>query len=752
MEPVSRQSFIRRLDILCYFLVWIGALALLPVPQGAPPLVLAFCLVIAPSFFLNLPAGRSAVYRTVWRLITVAFIVGSLVDWHLNGRPLRQTLVAQMCFFQTYKAYNNKNYSDYLQMVLFATLMIVFCGLVSDSVFFVAILVPFVAILVAFLQKLTLCKQYLVASDGTSLFCRRKQKIAHDRRRFAPDRPRPEHLATPRISWALQTLSILAIGLVLFYILPRQRAFSPSYFPSSERGSGQDPVFSGLAAGVNLAHFRNIRKDPRPVLKVTFPAKVPPPDAVYMRSGALERLADFEWYALSRQPGIAEPDSDGIFWFEPVAPSDRPKLIPHVVEFLDRPRQMPIALPGLVALKPLKTRLPDFRLGVVGRLTSLWSYLAFSWGVEKGLRTPAALEPKPVWEESLALPDELKTLKIHILASKITHGCTDNLTRAEAIEHYLRRRYGYSLNLEPLNGPAGGPNPIERFLFDYRRGSCEIFASAMVVLCRDLGIPSRLAIGYHGGIRGESPNEFIFRNQDAHTWVEVWSARKGWVTFDPTPPPPLEVYTGRFSFKKMLEWFNLAKTRWNQMIVWYDNESKARWMTYLWEPLERWALETRIDNLAEPDLLRRIRDNIARPGFAGLLTALLFFNTLALVLYIKARRFWRHRRARGARRARALDPWTKFYRSAVAAMKGKIAKRDPSQTPGEFLLSLARARSVDRATARRIADLYYVGRFGGAPWDREVAYEARRLLALLRGERSDNQNFSAQRGRAETER
>jgi len=734
MAEAAPQPFpgSRRLDSLGYALVWTGAMALLLVPEAPPQLTLAFCLVIAPSLFLGRATVGSAGYRTAWRLITLAFLLLSLADWYWNQRPFHQTFAAQLCFLQAYKAYNYKSHSDYLAMAFFAALMVVFAGVVSESVFFLAAVVPFVAILVAFLLTLNLCRQYLV----------RQPRVAS---RFGAGGPLPfgfqvEHraldarsLTLSKASAALLTAVILVVGTAFFYVIPREHISLPSHFSNTNVVSGRDPVTSGLSSGVSLRHLTAIKNDPRPAVRVVFPAKIPSPGTVYLRSGALERLANLEWRAVQPRPRMTKPDQDGRYWFQQIDPSDQPLLIEQKVEFLNAPGEVPLALPGLVAVDEIELQPSESQIALVGQLTGLRRYRAFSWGSPAAHKSPIGDENDLVLNESLKLPPELANSRIYGLASEIAYGRSGPLECAKAVEQYLRGHYAYTLHIESLNGPIQGPGPIEQFLFDDRQGNCEVFASAMAVLCRNLQIPARLAIGYHGGIPGDSPKEIVFRNQDAHAWVEVWSPEFGWTTFDPTPPPPLEVYSGRFSFKKLVEWFNAATARWNRLVVWYDRETKERWMTYLWQPVDRWVGEGfYLDQTVAERLLPRMRQNITRPQVLALLAALIAFNALAAALYLAVRRRWPKAWRRGDSTAiRRADPWLKFYRSVVAALQGRLGKREPFQTPGEFLEALALSRSLDPLAVQPIVDLYHRGRFGNAAWNDRVAREADSLLRRL---------------------
>ena len=70
---------------------------------------------------------------------------------------------------------------------------------------------------------------------------------------------------------------------------------------------------------------------------------------------------------------------------------------------------------------------------------------------------------------------------------------------------------------------------------DVRRGFCQQFASAMVMMLRTQKIPARLAMGYLPGSKRASDGAWQIDRGAAHAWVEVYFVGEGWVRFDPTP-------------------------------------------------------------------------------------------------------------------------------------------------------------------------------------------------------------------------
>ena len=97
------------------------------------------------------------------------------------------------------------------------------------------------------------------------------------------------------------------------------------------------------------------------------------------------------------------------------------------------------------------------------------------------------------------------------------------------LEYFHTEEFFYTL--EP---PALGRDPIDKFMFDTRRGFCEHYASAFSAMMRAAGIPSRVVLGYQGGELNPMGDYMIVRQSDAHAWSEVWFEGRGWVRVDPT--------------------------------------------------------------------------------------------------------------------------------------------------------------------------------------------------------------------------
>jgi hypothetical protein len=137
------------------------------------------------------------------------------------------------------------------------------------------------------------------------------------------------------------------------------------------------------------------------------------------------------------------------------------------------------------------------------------------------------------------------------------------------VEAFLRRNYQYTLSLtwDP------GDQPLSAFLFEARSGHCEYFASAMAVLLRAAGVPTRLVNGFLMGEYNPVGDVYIVRQSDAHSWVEVYLPGAGWTEFDPTPAGTNEPDAGLVA--QLANYADAMRFFWNNYILAYDSDSQA---------------------------------------------------------------------------------------------------------------------------------------------------------------------------------
>ena len=138
--------------------------------------------------------------------------------------------------------------------------------------------------------------------------------------------------------------------------------------------------------------------------------------------------------------------------------------------------------------------------------------------------------PEWVTEKYLQLPTDFSP-RIQALALDLATDLSNPYDQAAAITNYLRSNIEYA----PLvSFPEGTEDPLEYFLFESKKGFCNYYASAEVLMLRSIGIPARLAVGFAQGEPNLQNTFYTVREKDAHAWPEVYFPDFGWIEFEPT--------------------------------------------------------------------------------------------------------------------------------------------------------------------------------------------------------------------------
>ncbi len=147
----------------------------------------------------------------------------------------------------------------------------------------------------------------------------------------------------------------------------------------------------------------------------------------------------------------------------------------------------------------------------------------------------AANTSYPDWvrQRYLQLPAELPQ-RVADEAKRVAAGATTPYDQAKAIETYLR---GFPADLDVASPPAKR-DTVDFFLFTLKRGYFDYQSTAMAVMLRTLGIPSRVAVGYYLDPTAAQDTTYTVRRSDTYSWVEVFFPQYGWVNFNPTQDRP----------------------------------------------------------------------------------------------------------------------------------------------------------------------------------------------------------------------
>lgn len=185
-------------------------------------------------------------------------------------------------------------------------------------------------------------------------------------------------------------------------------------------------------------------------------------------------------------------------------------------------------LPGTSS--QLRRTIPDNSLLLAGKAENYTVISAATRVSGNELAAAPTIYPDEIRQAYLQLPQALPE-RIRILSDRLTSDAADPFHKALFIQNYLRLNYTYQLDVSPA--PAGR-DVVDYFLFDQPEGFCSHYASAMVILLRIQGIPSRVATGYSTGTWDISRSAYRVLVSAAHAWVEVYFPGYGWVEFEPT--------------------------------------------------------------------------------------------------------------------------------------------------------------------------------------------------------------------------
>ena len=324
----------------------------------------------------------------------------------------------------------------------------------------------------------------------------------------------------------------------------------------------------------------------------------------------------------------------------------------------------------------------------------------------------------------LQLPEHSDIATVRRLASDWTDKGDTPAEKARKIEHMLKSRYDYSLDVSF----SSMPNHLSMFLTSVKAGHCEYFATSMVLMLRAVGVPARIVNGYATDewVPGGT-GYFLVRQEHAHSWVEAYIPNQGWVTFDPTPVSGIG--TNRVPstlYRRVTRWIDSLKFAWYENVIDYDMQDQAFLYRALFKGMN-----------AIPDFSRILSRGFSTRGGkvppVFIVSILIVAGVLAVLLVREIRRFRSPGRKEAALRAAAdkrnslvIEP----YRRLLTEAERRVS-RPEAQTPLEYAQRVVVARA-EMKDFLELTEIYYTSRFDGHRWGPTETERANALLRQLK--------------------
>ncbi len=734
-RPAALTGFALLHKRVAYLLAALGLAGLGLGSEVDRPTMILLGLAYAATWFVEGPI----LLRPRWeRGMTLALVVGLTVQLArgLSGEPWLPLGLGFTGLLQVSRLASRRSAREHVQIALLAFIHLAAATVLTTELAYGALFLGFVIVLPWMLALTQLRAEIEAEHHARSLEARALEA------RLEEGEPRTlpptlgggvEHAELARVlgsrrlvgarflaGTTLLSLPLFACTALLFVLFPRVGLGMLAF------GRGEGAAIAGFGDAVELGQVGRIRDDATVILRVIPGGLGPHPPrelGLYLRGSAFDHYDGRRWSRASApaiEPIAVERDEyilseairrgqDRPYRIE-LAPLEEPVIFlpdhtvaleipPHIEAGLERPRR--IELRAGVDVRALD---PD---------GAARSYTAWTRPRARSVfDTPpdaASLEVPPGHE------------RLARLARAWTEGARSDRERAErVVDHLGRPPFRYSLVMHD----PGAAAPLEHFLFETREGHCEYFASAMAILLRTLGVPTRNVTGFLGGTWNEYGRYYAVRSGDAHSWVEVYLEGEGWVRFDPTPASARALGLGASLSLRARDALDALVAWWERDVVSFDLRTQRGLARDVFSLLRTPHASSRPLEEAERSGARGARSGVGRSLFALALAAL-----LALALAALVRRLARLRSApAGSSEARRL---VALYRRLERVLAGRGRPRPPARTPSEHAALLEAEGFEGADVVLRVTRRYNEARFGPLPMSEAELDELERAVRAL---------------------
>ncbi len=650
--------------------------------------------LILASFYFVLTEHPVRLSPYFWRSASVLFSLVFLFDLRLSG-ALLAACMHFLVYLMAYRLFHLERSKDYLQLYLICFLQLL-AAAGAGSGFGYALSFVFSSALLIW----GLVIQHLKREEES---------------RPTPMPARPFRSVVPyplMMSIHLLSIGALVPRLLIFVFLPRIGV-------GLLQGKQTTPQkISGFSEKVDLGSMGPVKRDLSLVMRV-LPSDEGKEAPLYLRGMSFDVYDGKAWKNTLLRRGTLPRRFDRSFEIRPVrSPS---KVFQRTI-FLE-----PIESAVLFTAGSPATVRGNFPALLEDQSGTLYLPFVPFQRIEYEMTATAELPSEADWQiEQIDYPFEVRahylsadvSPRIVALAHQIADPFPTLYQKVKAIERHLRTNYTYSLEVAPSSRP-----PLEDFLFFQKKGYCEYYASAMVMMLRSVGIAARLVTGFLPGEWNELGKYYLVRQSDAHAWVEVYFPGGRWLTFDPTPPAGRPGETFSDAVSAYIDWMRF---KWDRYIVRYSLrdqfaliEGTRNQVGRFSEGIGGWVA-----------LIRRSIEK--RPSLISLLLVVLSISMILLYRRYGGGGGWISRGSASKEGA------TMIYERMLRLLARRGLKKRQDQTPLEFVEMVAEKEMGVIDALRGLTELYYEARFGGRAFTSDDMKRAEQLFSEIKA--SDQYN------------
>lgn len=324
-------------------------------------------------------------------------------------------------------------------------------------------------------------------------------------------------------------------------------------------------------SSMSIGQIGELKLSPRIVIRLQPKDGGAPPDYLREATYRIYRSQKQTWHVgdLKNEFGTLTPERDGTTWI--LLPAKTNTSVVNIASYLSGWSRELDAPDGLLPLPNGSSRLEHLAAFSL-KANPNGAVLASGPGlvIFDAYYGPGATIDAPPASTNFDLnvpTNEIPALD-QVISEMNISGATDD-RKLLAVQSFFASKFTYSAWQGADKLARTNETVLSRFLLNSRSGHCEYFATATVLLLRQLKIPARYAVGYV--VHEKSGHGYVVRGRDAHAWCLAWDERdKTWVDFDTTPASWVAEEGKRASPMEWLSdvssWigFQFAKFRWGQ--------------------------------------------------------------------------------------------------------------------------------------------------------------------------------------------